>query len=133
MSSEKKKIDETLKELMMGIAVFEAVCFVIGCFFVKSVYYYGTGLLIGAGLALFSAWHMYKSISDNLTINAGNEGGAEAYARKQSLIRYCVILAVFFLVCVTECGYPLATFLGIMGLKIGAYLQPFIHKLWIRR
>ena len=133
MHSEKKKIDETLKELQIGIIAFEAVCFVIGCFFVKSVLHYGIGLLIGTGLALFSAWHMEKSISDNLTINAGNEGGAMAYARKQSLIRYGIILVVFFLVCITEWGYPLATFLGIMGLKMGAYLQPFIHKLWIRR
>ncbi len=27
---------------------------------------------------------------------------------------------------------PLAAFLGIMGLKVAAYMQPFTHKLIIR-
>ncbi|MBQ9121890.1 MAG: hypothetical protein IJY10_00180, partial [Lachnospiraceae bacterium] len=33
-------------------------------------------------------------------------------------------------VAVTEVGEPIAMFVGIMGLKIGAYIQPFTHKFY---
>ena len=133
MNSDEKGSNETLRELITGIVIFGVVCFVIGCFFVHSILLYGVGLLTGILLAVFSAWHMNRSIWINLSIHAGDEGGATAYARKQSLIRYGIILAVFFVICITNIGYPLAAFLGIMGLKAGAYLQPFIHRLGIRR
>lgn len=130
--SGKKKINETLKELLIAIGLFGLICMIVGILFVESKIAYALGLLIGIALALFSACHMYYSIDKNLTLYADDEGGATTYARKASMLRYVVILVVFFAVCMTDVVYPLATFLGIMGLKIGAYLQPFIHK-WFAR
>jgi hypothetical protein len=42
-------------------------------------------------------------------------------------------LIVFLFFCLTDIAYPLAVFLGIMGLKAGAYLQPFTHKYLFRK
>lgn len=129
MSSKEKKINETLMELMIGIVVFAVVSQLAGMFFVDSMSMYTAGLWIGTVLALGCAYHMWWALDRNLTINADNEGGARAYAVKHSIIRYLVILLVFIGICVTDFAYPLAAFLGIMGLKAGAYLQPVINRL----
>ncbi len=123
-----ESMDRTLKELMTGILLFGLVCLVAGVWFVPSPLKYIWGILTGLVLALSAAWHMHWSICRNMDLNAGNDSAANAYAVKNSMIRYGVILVVFLAVCLTDFAYPLAVFLGIMGLKAGAYLQPFTHK-----
>lgn len=125
-------MDETLKELLAGISLFEILAVVIGIWFVDSPVKYGLGVLAGAVLALLSAIHMYWSIRKNLEINMDNASAANTYSVKNSMIRYGVILIVFLFFCLTDIAYPLAVFLGIMGLKAGAYLQPFTHKYLFR-
>lgn len=126
------KTDETLKELIAGTLIFEIVSILVGVWFVTSPVRYILGIAAGAALAVFSAIHMHWSIRRNLEFNMGNEGGANAYAVKSSMIRYATILVVFLFFCLTDFAYPLAVFLGIMGLKAGAYLQPFTHKYLFR-
>ena len=133
MRKNAEKMDETLKELMTGILLFGLVCLVVGVWFVNSPLKYIAGLLIGLVLALSAAWHMHWSICRNMDLNVDREGAANAYAVKSSMIRYGVILVVFLAVCLTDFAYPLAVFLGIMGLKAGAYLQPFTHKYLFRK
>lgn len=128
MKAGTRKINETLKELLIGITVFNSLAILIGVWFVDSPMRYILGILIGAALACFEAIHMYRSIDHNLEINMADENAANAYSVKNSMLRYAVILIVFTAICLTDIAYPLAVFLGIMGLKAGAYLQPFIHK-----
>ena len=125
-----KKINETLLELLMGILLFAIICQFTGMWFVESVSAYSIGLWLGTLLAVLSAIHMYWSLSRNLTINADNEKGAQAYSIRANMIRYLVIVAVFLVLCLTDFAYPLAAFLGIMGLKIGAYIQPLMKKIY---
>lgn len=125
-----KKINETLLQLLMGILIFEIVCQLIGMWFVPDKLKYTVGLWIGAILAGLSACHMWWSLDRNLSINADNEKGATAFATRANMIRYVVILLVFLILCLTTVAYPLAAFLGIMGLKIGAYLTPLTSKLY---
>ena len=40
-----------------------------------------------------------------------------------------VIVIVMALVMVSGFANPLAAFLGLMGLKVAAYLQPFTHRI----
>ena len=126
-------MDETLKELLVGISLFEILAVVIGIWFVDSPVKYMLGVLAGAVLVLLSAIHMYWSIRKNLEVNMDNASAANAYSVKNSMIRYGVILIVFLFFCLTDIAYPLAVFLGIMGLKAGAYLQPFTHKYLFRK
>lgn len=123
-----KKLDETLSQLLIGIGIFEVIALVAGVFFVESPIKYLIGMLIGSLLAFGCAYHMWYTLDKNLTINADNENGAKAYSIKNSMVRYGVILIVFGIVCVTDFAYPLAAFLGIMGLKAGAYIQPLVVK-----
>lgn len=127
------KIDETLKELLAGISLFEILAVLAGIWFVDSPVKYVLGVLAGAVLAILAAIHMYWSIRKNLEVNMDNASAANAYSVKSSMIRYGVILIVFLFFCLTDIAYPLAVFLGIMGLKAGAYLQPFTHKYLFRK
>lgn len=127
------KMDETLKELLAGISLFEILAVLAGIWFVDSPVKYVLGVLAGAVLALLAAIHMYWSIRKNLEVNMDNASAANAYSVKSSMIRYGVILIVFLFFCLTDIAYPLAVFLGIMGLKAGAYLQPFTHKYLFRK
>ncbi len=126
----KGRIDETLFQLLMGIVAYAIVCQLIGMWFVESISAYTYGLWIGALLAAASAYHMWWSIDKNLTINPDNERGAQIYAAKSNMLRYGCILAAFLILCLTDFSYPLAAFLGIMGLKTGAYLQPLMKRIY---
>ena len=133
MSIRAEKVDETLKELLVGISLFEILAVLIGVWFVDSPVKYILAVLSGAVLAIFGAIHMYWSIRKNLEINMDQESAANAYSVKSSMIRYGVILIVFLFFCLTDIAYPLAVFLGIMGLKAGAYLQPITHRYLFRK
>ena len=126
-------MDETLKELLTGISLFEILAVLVGIWFVDSPVKYVLGVLAGAVLAILAAIHMYWSIRKNLEVNMDNASAANAYSVKSSMVRYGVILIVFLFFCLTDIAYPLAVFLGIMGLKAGAYLQPFTHKYLFRK
>ena len=126
-------MDETLKELLAGISLFEILAVLVGIWFVDSPVKYVLGVLAGAVLAILAAIHMYWSIRKNLEVNMDNASAANAYSVKSSMIRYGVILIVFLFFCLTDIAYPLAVFLGIMGLKAGAYLQPITHRYLFRK
>lgn len=114
-----------LKELFVGILVFGLLCEFIGVWFVADKMGYCLGVLIGVILAAGMAAHMSWSLEKSLDLV---QGEAEKQIRKYSVIRYFVIVVVFAVVMVTHLANPLAAFLGIMSLKVAAYLQPFTHK-----
>lgn len=123
-----KKISETLKELLIGILFYGILVEIIGICFVKDKIYFSIGLWIGIFLAFAAAIHMWWGIDKALDMGEG----AGKYALFQNMIRYGVIVVAFAALCVMDLGNPLAAFAGIMGLKAGAYLQPFTHKIMIK-
>ncbi|MGN0156977.1 MAG: ATP synthase subunit I [Lachnospiraceae bacterium] len=133
MTGTKKRISETLLELLIGIVFYGVLCELVGVWFVKDALRYSAGLWIGILLACFSGIHMDWSLNRNFDRNGSDERAVQAYAIRSNLIRYAIILIAFLVVCLTDFLYPLAAFLGIMGLKAGAYLQPLTHKLLNRK
>jgi len=123
-----KKISETLKELLIGIFFYGIIVEVIGICFIKDKMYFTIGLWFGVFLALAAAVHMWWGLDK--AMDMGN--GASKYALSQNMIRYGVIVVAFGALCVLDVGNPIAAFVGIMGLKAGAYLQPFTHKIMIK-
>lgn len=118
-----KRINRGLFELSLGILFLGAVCLIIGIFLVKEPGLYAVSLLMGVLLALITAYHMYRTLDRALDL------GSEAAKRvtTANLIRYFCIVVVFFLVWLIGFN-PLFTFMGLMTLKFGAYMQPLTHK-----
>ena len=127
------KNNRTLAELITGILIFDISCAAV--FFISGIFtdavtgriiYYLAGLVVGALLAVAGAVHMNHSIGRALMLDPGS---AQKLVRKDSLIRYGVILIIFGALMITDVMSPLSAFLGLMGLKAGAYLNGAAKKI----
>lgn len=123
-------LNRTLLELMCGILIFEFVCFLAGIWFVPQKGSCALGLLFGTLTALGMAYHMSWSFERYLGLP---EKTAVRKVTIQALIRYFAVAAILFIILFTKIANPLTAFLGIMGLKIGAYLQPLIHRFTVKK
>lgn len=124
---EKIKTNQTLAELIAGIIGFGILSQVIGAFFTEHQVIYAVSLWIGIIAAVGMALHMNYTIGKALD---QAEKEAVKITRNGYLFRYGMV--ILLLGCVAASGVlnPLVTFLGIMGLKIGAYAQPLTHKIF---
>ena len=64
--------------------------------------------------------------------DAVSAGSGQGKLITMSLIRYAAVVIVFGCVTYFRLGNPIAAFVGVMGLKIAAYLQPFFHKIILK-
>lgn len=123
---EKIKANQTLAELLIGILCFGVVCQIVGIFFVHDQLAFAVSLWVGIIAAMGMAIHMNYTINKVLTYD---EGTAVKVTRSSYFLRYGCAMVLLGVAAVTGVTNLIVMFLGIMGLKIGAYLQPFIHKL----
>ena len=114
-------------ELVTGIVAFGLVCQIVGVFLPLNRVFYAVGLWSGILVALFSAVHMWRSLNKAFT---RDEKGAVSIMAGGYILRYLLTGVVLILLYYTGIGYPLAGFLGVLGLKAGAYLQPVSHKFY---
>ncbi len=124
-----KKINPTLVELWTGSVFFSALALLAGIWFVENKLAYCLGLLVGLFTSMYLAWHMARSIEKMLNkAELGFDGSASM--RVSSLLRYgLVILVLAVSAFLPEYVNPISAFIGIFGLKVAAYLQPFTHKI----
>ena len=108
---------------------FGLVCQLTLVWFVKDRSAYAIGLWIGVFMAACMAVHMSYSLDQAFDYDSGT---AQKILVRQNLVRYGFVVVVCAFVMISGFINPLATFLGLMSLKVSAYLQPFTHKL-IRR
>ena len=69
--------------------------------------------------------HMKRNIEDALDYD---ERGAVKHMRKGYVFRYALVALLFGATVYFEVGNPITLLVGVMGLKIGAYIQPITHK-----
>mgnify|MGYP002510986371 CR=1 FL=1 len=120
-----KKKDRTLFELSVGIVAWGLICQLTVVWFVSDRAGYSLGLWMGTFLAVAAGCHMWWALDRALDLARDN---AVKMITKHNIIRYAVIVAAMAFIMVNGAANPLAAFLGIMGLKVAAYLQPFTHK-----
>ena len=119
------KINRTLFELEAGILIFGGICQLF-VFFVKDRQGYSLGVWMGILIAAVSAFHMWWSLDRALDLEEKN---AVKKMSTHNVLRYLFIVAAFALICLGKVANPLAAFLGIMGLKVSAYMQPFTKRI----
>lgn len=124
-----KKLNPTLVELWTGSVFFAILVLLAGIWFVQNKLAYALGLLAGTVVTMYLAWHMARSIERMLEkAEQGIDGSAGM--RMSSLLRYgLVVLILIASAFVSEWVNPISVFIGILGLKVAAYLQPFTHKI----
>lgn len=129
VKSDVKRINDALPELILGILIYEIVVEFTGIWFVKDKLGYSNGLLIGAATAIGMAIHMAVVLRDSMDMA---ESGRTRRIALQYVLRYLVVVAVFFATAYFEIGNVIVAFVGVMGLKVGAYVQPFTHKVILK-
>lgn len=121
----KKKINPTLFDLCLGIFLYGVVFQLVLLVFSRKAAY-SLGLWIGVLLAIAGSVHMWWSI------DRGMEQAAKQAARTvgtNNLLRYLVLVIVMFVLVYTNFANPIFAFLGYMGMKISAYLNPWLSKI----
>ncbi len=119
------RADKTLLELVIGILAWGALCQLAVVWFVPDKAGYSIGLWMGVLLAVAAGVHMWWALDRALDFA---QDTAVKMMMKYNIFRYAAIVAAMALIMVSGFANPLAAFLGIMGLKVAAYLQPFTHK-----
>lgn len=126
MTKALKKADRTLLELHTGMVLWGLACQLAGFFLAKEQGQYAVGLWFGIAFAVVSSIHMARTLDRALP--QGDH--ASRVITAGYLIRYLMVAAVFVVIFLTKVLNPLFVFLGYMGLKVAAYLQPFTHKFY---
>lgn len=117
--------NRTLLEMHIGIIFLGLVCQIVGAFIVKDQGGYALSLWFGIATAMFSAYHLNRTLERALESGA-NAGGI---ALRGYLFRYIMLFIILLIAVMLESMNPLVVFMGYMSLKISALIEPFTHKL----
>lgn len=121
-----RRLNDALPGLVFGIVIYGIVVELVGVWFVEDKLRYSTGLLIGIGVAIGLAINIAQVIRDAVEIYGAD--GARNRLIIKSVLRYLVVVVVFFVMMKFNLGNLVTAFIGVLGLKVSAYLQPFAHK-----
>lgn len=122
-----RRLNDALPGLIAGILVYGVAVELVGVWFVDDKLRYTTGLIIGIALACGMAVNMAVVLVD--AVDTYGAEGAQRRIVMKSVLRYIVVVAVFFIMLKWRLGNPIVAFIGVLGLKVSAYLQPLGHKL----
>ena len=121
-----RRINNALPGLVLGILVYGCIVELLGVWFVTDRLHYTTGLIIGIALACGMAINIAIVLEDSVQIYGESHAKAKIIAK--SVLRYVVVVIVFFLMMKWNLGNLITAFIGVLGLKVSAYLQPFTHR-----
>lgn len=120
-----KQIKETMTGFYIGIGIYALLIEIVGIFFSEDILSYTLGLLFGVAVAILLFHHMAKTLDYALDLQ---ENDASKYVRLRSFLRLAIMLAALTIGLKTEQLYFLTVLLGLLGLKIGALIAPFILR-----
>ena len=121
-----RRINDALPGLVMGILFYGVIVEIIGVWFVSDKWMFTSGLLIGLAVAVAMAIHIATTLWDAVDIADAEHAKKKIIAK--SMLRYVLVILAFLLVIVFHLGNMISMFIGVMGLKVSAYLQPYLMK-----
>ncbi len=119
-----KRMNEALPDLILTIIGYGLVVFGIGMLFSRDRVRFAVGLAVGIALAVFMAVHIASVLNDAVLI----QGASPHRLAVKSVLRYAVVAVVLFVMTWLDLGDFIAAFIGLMGLKVSAYIQQFRRK-----
>lgn len=122
-----KRLNGALPNLVIGIIIYGFIIQFTGVWFVDDKLRYSVGLWYGVIIAIGTAINLAQVIYDSVSL------GDSDYARRRiifkSLLRYVMIVILFFILGIFNFGNLFTAFIGMLGLKISAYFQPIFNRL----
>ena len=122
------KKNNTLIEMLVGIIIWGLLAQIVLLIVFEDYLYNAIGLWCGIVVAGGMAIHMKRSIEDayDMQVDIGKQIRADSIKRMS--VAAVVIGAVFYF----HAGNPLTVLVGIFSLKISAYAQPYMHKVFTK-
>lgn len=125
-----RRLNDALPDLLIGILIYGIVIQAAGIWFVKDKLHYSSGLWIGIATAMAMAYHIALIIAES--VDAPDPEKARVRIIAKGILRYAAVVIVFSVTMYFDLGNLVTLFIGVMGLKISAYLQPALHKVLIK-
>ncbi len=119
------QVKETIIGFLIGIGIYAVLIELVGFFFSEDLFSYTLGLLFGVVVAIFLIIHMAKTLDRALDLP---QEQAVKYTRRQSFLRLAVMLAAMVIALMVEQFNFIAVILGMLGLKMGAFIAPKLLK-----
>lgn len=121
--------NKTLHEMLLGLTLSNLVILIIGLIIASDKFFATLGVLEGYLVAVFYVIHMAVTLDDTMCLD---EKGAVSQMRKHMMIRYALVCIVVAVVSQFKLGNPILCILSILTVKLGAYLQPLVHRILTR-
>lgn len=120
-----KEAKETFYDLIVGIVIYTILACIIETIIVNNNLTFVLGTIYGAIISGFLAYHMFRSLNKTLDFDPS---GAEKYARKMSALRMGIMtITIGVALFLSTIFNIIGVIIGMMALKLAAYLQPIIH------
>lgn len=120
-----KRLNEALPLLLLTIIIYAVLVEAIGIWFVEDKIRFTTGLIVGIACSLGMAIHISMVIYDAVKDGKNNPRVLAA----KSVIRYLIVCLVLFATMYFNLGSLIPAVIGLLGLKVCAYVQPLVNKL----
>lgn len=121
-----RRLNQALPGLLFGILIYGILVQITGVWFVQDKLRYSSGLWIGIATAMGLAYHIARVIAETIDYPDAQKAGTRIMAK--GVLRYVVVVIIFAVTLYFDLGSLVTLFLGVMGLKISAYLQPALQK-----
>lgn len=121
-----RRINDALPGLVAGILIYGMIVQLAGVWFVKDKAGYSIGLWYGIAIAIGMAVNMAVIIYDSVLEDVGKHANRRVIAK--SVLRYVIVVILFFVLGFFDFGNLVTAFLGVLGLKVSAYMQPLLQK-----
>ena len=121
-----KNTTEAVKEVLFGLFAYFIVASVPVLIFTKDKLKGEGGLIAGTIVAVI----MLLSMSLTVEKAVHHTGNAQAYMGIMSALRLLMVGVFLFVIVNWDLLNPITAFVGLMGLKLASYGQPFVHRLF---
>lgn len=120
-------MNDALPGLVATIIGYGLVLQLTGMWFVKDKLFYSIGLWYGIAIAVGLAINIAAVLWDAVSMGGGKRANYRIIAK--CVLRYVVVAVLLVILGYFKFGNLFAAFFGILGLKISAYLSPFLGGL----
>ena len=120
-----KTQNEALIDLILGILIFGMMVMLVGLFVAPDRLAFVLGIVLGTASSVVRAVHMSVTLDRQLDYG---EKDARAYAMKNYMIRYLILIAVLLVSVALGTSGMAGAVIGIFLMKPAAVLSPQIHE-----
>lgn len=116
---------QTIRELNIGIFIHGCIFMILGIIFMRPVWLYAIALVIGLIGASVLVYSMYTSLDRALNMNSDK---ARSFATLHAFLRLGGACALMIIGMLIDWTAFVGVAVGLIGLKVSAFLNPLIKK-----